>query len=396
MPKRRQRQDCNCGKRTRPKPGRREKHLYVILDDIENGYSIHKLEDLSRSLYESEEESDIDNDPSDPKCLPKPPALRLGLACHEKMFFAALGTNIFMANNLVYDGQPPALLYDTEAGTLNLGPRIPTNLRPSIVVAIPGDGVDGEMQRQDLYVLSSDYRGKELGMEASFQVMSWVRTIQELGPFQRSHKWSWESVPAPPTPFNLTKEAISSFVMHPDGRRIFFSMQERCNQHRDIGTYSFDIKGREWCLHGEWVLPFHNQGYYDRELDAWVGLAGDGYVCSCRVASSSGGTQGTVLDLRRTKDKLLHEVGTDARRHLGATLTYMGNSRFCIVECIVREDVELRNIIHDSEENCVLQITVFGLKYNYKGELETTSRCTTKSYAVSKNMMGFSPKAFWM
>jgi hypothetical protein len=99
------------------------------------------------------------------------------------------------------------------------------------------------MQRQDLYVLSSDYRGKELGMEASFQVMSWVRTIQELGPFQRSHKWFWESVPAPSTPFNLTKEAIPSFVMHPDGRRIFFSMQERCNQHRDIGTYSFDIKG---------------------------------------------------------------------------------------------------------------------------------------------------------
>jgi hypothetical protein len=97
MPKRRQRQDCNCGKSNRPKPGRREKHLYVILDDIENGYSIHKLDDLSRSLYESEEESDSDNDPSDPKHLPEPPALRLGLACHENMFFAALGTSIFMA-----------------------------------------------------------------------------------------------------------------------------------------------------------------------------------------------------------------------------------------------------------------------------------------------------------
>jgi hypothetical protein len=104
-----------------------------------------------------------------------------------------------------------------------------------------------------------------------------------------------------------------------------------------------------------------------------------------------------MLGLKRTKDKLLHEVGTDARRHLGATLTYMGNSRFCIVESVVRDGVELRHVIRELGcHSCVLHVTVFGLKYNCKGELETTSRRTTMSYAVSKNIMGFSPKAFWM
>ena len=184
--------------------------------------------------------------------------------------------------------------------------------------------------------------------------------------------------------------------MHPDGRTIFFSLQVRYIPWRDIGTYSFDIKGREWRSHGEWVLPFRNRGYYDRELDAWVGLASDGHVYSCRVASRSGSMQGTV-DLKMTKDKLLHEVGTDKRRHLGATLTYMGSSRFCIVETVVRDGVELRNAFRDgAHDSCVLHVTVFGLKYNCKGELETTSRRTTKSYAVSKILMDFVPKAFWM
>lgn len=72
----------------------------------------------------------------------------------------------------------------------------------------------------------------------------------------------------------------------------------------------------------------------------------------------------------------------------------MGNARFCLVECVVREEVEYEDALGDCD-GCMLLMTKFGLNYSHNGELQTINR-TTNSYVLSKHITGFSPVAFWM
>lgn len=88
---------------------------------------------------------------------------------------------------------------------------------------------------------------------------------------------------------------------------------------------------------GREALPFKGQGYFDGDLDAWVGLDKDGHVGTCQVVSrSSTTTVGAIamqqqLDWKMAKDKLWSE-GQQAADH-GPTLTAMGSARFCLVDC---------------------------------------------------------------
>ena len=122
--------------------------------------------------------------------------------------------------------------------------------------------------------------------QQAFEVMS-TACVEDWYPNSfpnPSQDWSWATVPSPP-PF--PKDCVvTAYAMHPDGRTLFVS----CANSRKTGrhTYSFDTRSHEWTSHGDWVLPFQNQGYFDGELDAWVGLRKDGYVCSCRVPSQIG------------------------------------------------------------------------------------------------------------
>ncbi|KAF8668676.1 hypothetical protein HU200_051856 [Digitaria exilis] len=233
---------------------KRKKHLYLILDDWKDGYSIHKLDpddmDLSGHLSE-------------------PAALRLGAPALGWMAFTALGTNIFVDTNRLRRGShaSPTFVYNTENSALTLGP------------CVPGD-VD-------------DLRIAMAVGEKLYAVMSWA-PVTKVQPGDPSMDWSWNSLSTPmPTPIN--------------GAEI---MDTQCSCPQKDETHSFDTSHGVWKKVGDWVLPFRGQAYFDADLDAWVGIHNkdDGHICCCPVASRCSTTTTPRLERRMLKEKLFRSM----------------------------------------------------------------------------------------
>ncbi|CAL5055730.1 unnamed protein product [Urochloa decumbens] len=307
-----------ASKRSRPAP---KKHLYLVLDDWEKGYSIRKID--PDTLLPASSGSTC----TDLQDLPEPAAFRFVAPANSETIFAAMGSNIVIA-------------------------------------------------------------------------FSWARCTRDADePGLPTHEWSWKTVAATsPPPFAKDDDTtVVSYAAHPDGRTLFVSTRVVAHGGSRRGggggsTYSFDATRREWRRHGAWVLPFRGQGYYDRELDAWVGLDAEvpGYVCACQVASRSGGggAASAPPESDRLEDKLFCKGGEEGTRHLGATLTYMGDSRFCLTESVA---------LLDGGDGYMARVTTFGLKFNRMGKLQiATSHHTANSYVLSKCMSSFYPVAFWM
>jgi hypothetical protein len=101
------------------------------------------------------------------------------------------------------------------------------------------------------------------------------------------------------------------------------------------------------------------------------------------------------LDWQKLEAKLFRK---DRERYIRASLTYMGSSKFCLLESVIpiRKGVDKDYNLSD-QDGCVLRMTMFVLKYNHKGELRTTNLQSTRSYLVSKHKdHSFAPVAFWM
>ncbi|TVU43808.1 hypothetical protein EJB05_10303, partial [Eragrostis curvula] len=87
---------------------------------------------------------------------------------------------------------------------------------------------------------------------------------------------------------------------------------------------------------------------------------------------------------RMTDEKL---VCAYSEGFMTATLAYTGNSRFCLVQTRAR----------DGQDGCVLHVTMFGIKYNHKAELQTSNHRSTRSFLVSRHRRNhFRPAVFWM
>ncbi|CAM0907495.1 unnamed protein product [Alopecurus aequalis] len=343
-----------------------KKHLYLVLDDWDEGFSVHKI-DLG-TLQDTTTDLQVG--------FPEPAVLRLGA---PELSLTTLGSNIFIATN-PRCGQTPTLVYNTEKGGLTMGPRLPAPLLGCFHISVAA----GDM----LYGLSSYHLNVK--QQHSFEVLSPAPTgdKQQTWSTKPSINWSWKSVPSPPP---LDKdEIITSYALHPDGHTIVMSVHDRHALRLAKGTHSYDTKHCEWRWHGEWVLPFQGQGFFDSDLDAWVGLHEDGYICSCQVISCSSAST-MQPKWKMSKDKFFC---SESDRHLGATLTYMGDTRFCLVECVVDDEVEPECAFGD-RNGCVLRLVTFGLKYSQKGELQTKIHHTT-STLVSKHLVSFAPVAFWM
>ncbi|CAN6290452.1 unnamed protein product [Urochloa humidicola] len=226
-----------------------------------------------------------------------------------------------------------------------------------------------------------------------------LRHLEVLGPEPpdpSDESWSWTRVePLPP----FDSRNVNSYALHPDGRTIFMSVKAWSSSTRTLdkrnSTFTFDTERLEWTHVGEWLLPFKGRAHYDRELDAWVGIClfkeGAGHLCCCDVPDpAAAGCETTMPAWKLGKDLFFDECSEV--RHSGATLVYMGDSRFCLIESRVPEEYH--------QPLRVLAITCFGLKYDKVGELVTTQyrAHASISYQTAHKQMGLDmdPVAFWM
>jgi hypothetical protein len=68
------------------------------------------------------------------------------------------------------------------------------------------------------------------------------------------------------------------------------------------------------------------------------------------------------------KEHKMWKSQREVAKALGATLTYMGNSKFFLVDCEVADGLEFQDAFRDAH-GCVLHMTTFRLKYNHEGKL---------------------------
>ncbi|XP_066392582.1 uncharacterized protein [Miscanthus floridulus] len=351
---------CQCH-RAAKRFKQQKKHLYLILDDWERGYSVYKV--------------DVDAfDPSDagPESLPEHPVVRFEARHGRSWYFASHGTKILAMQPSPYPAFP---VFDVQTTALAVCPW-------------PGRG-GNKLSSKPLFasVAGSLY----LLRGGHFDMLSAVAPPPD-STYPEDAGWSWSRVGSPP-PFDHCHR-IWSFVLHPDGRTFFVSHDRR--------TFSFDTESREWVSHGNWFLPFKDEAYFDAELDAWVGLCchegGLGYLCCCDVAPASADLT-SLPAWKLGKDQLFD---AKSRRHLGATLVCMGSSRYCLVESLARDDEEdLRRLHNDGyyPHRRVLAVTTFGLEYDGQGQLVTTQR-KVRSYEMTDAHQfpdpHWKPVAFWM
>jgi hypothetical protein len=326
--------------------------VYLIVDDWERGYSVRKIDVDAFCDCNLQEEAA-------PEPLPEPPAVRFeGHHC-RLWFFGAHGTKILA---MPAYGTVDFPVYDTETLgiTLCAHPDGHKVRRPPVLASVA----------DKLYML----------VESSLAVLG-----APPPPNSDEYKtWAWTFMPE-----NLPFEApyVKSLAVHPDGRTLFVSAKGR--------TFSLDTGSLEWTCRGNWAMPFSGEAYFDKELDAWVGLCihdgGFGRVCSCDAVPVATECQ-TMPAWKLGKDQLFY---TDHERHLGATLLSMGNSRYCLLECAAPED----QVGEDYAARRVYYVTTFALKYDKDGDLRTTRRLT-RSYEMTDahelNEPYKRPVAFWM
>ncbi|KAF7078295.1 hypothetical protein CFC21_082756 [Triticum aestivum] len=193
-----------------------------------------------------------------------------------------------------------------------------------------------------------------------------------------------------------------------------------------------------------WQLPFTGRGYFDPELDAWVGLSAQldtiGHICSCDVVSTNSGTSHQQCPAMKVgKENLFSEFPDE--RHIGATLVYTGGeSKLCLLEVIYMQadsadkptesdeknedfDDGLNNtysnettvgeaadsdemneysadeVDEEQDHKRFLRLTTFSLRYDRNGDLRTGNSRRVRYYSlpqeVNDSMLEY-PVAFWM
>ena len=157
------------------------------------------------------------------------------------------------------------------------------------------------------------------------------------------------------------------------------------------GTFSFDAERLEWARHGDWVLPFHGEEYYVRDLDAWVGLCSRhrGRLAACRVVDDRRG--GAEPACKCGRDLLFRQMW---RRHVSASLVNTGNARFCLLETVTQPHQDRSDTL-GLIVPMLLRVVTFRVQYSWKGELCVVKR-RAKAYKLPWQSSSKKPRALWI
>ncbi|CAL4927327.1 unnamed protein product [Urochloa decumbens] len=386
------------------------RHLYLVLDDWSEGYSIRKIslspEDIRPPLIPADVARGVAI-LTGRYTLPSALFRFEGQRGQPKSIVGAFGSKILACLPLTYGKNLADIVcvFDVRTRISTLRPLPRQDFIDTIHIPI-GD---------KLFVLS---RG-------SFDLLNPPLTIDGAN---WENAWSGLKLPEPA----FCRDLITSYAVHPDKQTIFVSSVD---QSGVPATFTFEtLENMVWRLHGLWQLPFAGRGYFVPKLGAFVGLSGDwkttGHIASCVVSANSSGS-----DLKLTREKLFSVVRGE--RHIGATLVYIGDeSTFCLLEGIsieaeigdqlavtdfdeMNETVYRRNDAYvdylnesDSDETVesvdelneldqkrLLRLTTFSLWYDRNGCLTTGDSRRVWYYNVSAevtNAVLRCPVAFWM
>ncbi|KAF6999238.1 hypothetical protein CFC21_015297 [Triticum aestivum] len=324
----------------RPRHGR--KHLYVVLDDRQNGYSVHK----------------VDAD-ADGVGLADPPLLQLeSMEDSGGVLVGALGSKILALWQPTADGQltTHAVAYGTDTDKLAVGPPHPDALLTMRFVVAAGERLyalhEGGLHCLEL-VSESDSDSDE--------------TLPSGADEAEEHRWAWTRVSSPlrlpgcggdPEEDDEPIE-ITSYALHPDGRTIF------------------------------------GQGHYDAGLDAWVGLHSPGYMCACDVPAPvtnghhSGDAPRQPAWELVSAASLLYADPDPKVSDSAAWLVCMGGGQFCVVESMALAEAE------QEDEHLLLRLATLRLERDLHGGLRASSRRTLACRVLKFDPL-FSPRAFCM
>ncbi|KAF7071679.1 hypothetical protein CFC21_076943 [Triticum aestivum] len=376
--------DATGGGRAAKRPRQRRKHLYLVTEDWEQGYSIRKVdleEDYDANIHTLDKEQ-AGNSPRKHSDRRLPPAVFRLEAPHQGAdhFTAAFGTKIMALHHTPRRYVP---VFDVRTRCLSFGPRMRRD--PSTPIYVP--------VADRLYGLDFD----------TFEMLHPPPPLVDPNCGMDVPKWrSWRRLPPPP----FKRERVTSHAVHPDGRTIFVSIDGKTG-----ATFSFDTMASSprWTRSGSWKLPFKGPAHYDCDLDAWVGLARDpdmlGRLCSCDVPSTDDDDGCRQLPAwKLSKEKLFCQDPDE--KHIGAALVCLGTgcrSKFCVVQCLSLDDREegMYKEYLPERERYLLRLTTFSLAYDKNGDLRTAARRRVRSFELPKSVAENSaflvdPVAFWM
>ncbi|CAO2186280.1 unnamed protein product [Urochloa humidicola] len=320
-----------------------QQHLYLMFDDWELGYSIREL-NLSNAAGAE---------------LP-PPFIRLEAMHGRPDFFAAVGTKILATG--------PVPKYNALA---------PIGILPIIDVRSRGVNLaPGELfPRHPIYIPVGDSELFALDMD-TFKMLSmkplWPPRM-EIEYSDRSMEWSWDDLPLP----TFERMDVTSYAVDADGGSILTST--------DCATFAFDIANSKWKQSSNCSLPFSGRANFVPGLDVFVGLPKDvdyfGHLCFCRWLGDD------KHDVWFSNENLSRK-GPD-ESHAGSTLVYLGERRFCLVECVSNGEAEVDKWL---EKWGKLIQTVGWEKLHQTGEWEDcpliSSRCVLTTFSLSSDMNG--------
>jgi hypothetical protein len=362
------------------KKRKEKKHLYLVLDDWDKGYSIHKVDVHALGRRST---AALGGDP---------PSLRLEAprGSHD-VLFGAVGNSKILALWQPRNCPTRAAVYDTGTGAVPAdGPAHPPELQPMrFVAAAAGSTRLHALHAGGLHFLDlDDTPPADPYSYATATARRW-RWTQACSPL-RLPFLTVDGALAPWGPID-----IAAYAVHPDGRTVFVSAYG--TYHRYFGTFSLDTAAAspEWTRHGEWLLPFRGQGHYDATLDAWVGFHSPGYVCACDLvppAAGNGEWPRPEWELVKADGLFDTDPEDGVLRQSFMTLAGMGDAEFCILEPLTADGGEM-TLDMDAGDEYVLRVTKFRLKRARHGHLRpydiARSDCSLRKY--DRN---FAPQAF--